>query len=198
MTTLSPEIVGSDAVRSVSVAGDKLTLLPDSDAILLLARLGCLSSLLNSPQQFSNEYSNAVREELMFRLSKPEWRSKLQPWLSYRWFERAVCADIDDFSRDVLSSRVVLGRINLDQLFAPHASWSDLVAISRRDVQNAVENFNRENDLADVLKSAYQSQRQLLLRELAVKFLPTIVLMASAAVALVMAFFVWRSLGTGG
>jgi hypothetical protein len=197
VTTHSPELLAGSEARSVQIADQAQTVQVDSSYLLLLSRLGCLSCLNENPSQFYDSFGAAVRNELSSSLSSGMPLRWLGMWWKYSSFKKSINEDVDDFTRDVLLSQQMLSNTSLRALFREDARWTLLQNRAQETILGKLSVLRGDEDLDTKLEQIFVQQRDTLAKEAVFKFLPTVVLLLSTLIALVMAVLVWRSLTVG-
>jgi len=197
VTAFSPELVVGAAGAEVVSKETALNSQPLATSLLVLARLGCLKTLVESPAGLNSSLAVSIRSELLNSLS---WSrlSLLGSWFSYSHFSRRIVDELDEGRRDVLATEFVLSQVSLEELLRSRQSWPALRLRIVEKASAAGVLHGREAGLATLLEKTFMQQRDALVKELLLKSLPTLVLLVSAAIAIVMALVFWRSLMTGG
>lgn len=197
MTLFSPEMTAGDGVRDGALVSESGRRNLDPVLIIVLARLGCLSGSFENPEKLVESFSVAVRDELGSATSIAQIRSRIGLWLGFRSFSKTLCSETDDFTRDVLMCRHVFSQTELAALFEEGASWAGIYKKSHQRLLDSLSSADAQGNLMSELSAAYKAQRDQIVREFVLKTLPTVVLVLSTLIAVVMAAVVWRSLFIG-
>ncbi len=197
MTTLSPEIPVGEQAHQFAVASANGIQSLNPLFIPVLLRLGCLSELNEGTDKLKLIFERSVRAELQACLTSGALWSRAGLWMGYTSFFKTLQDETDDLTRDVLTSRYVLSQTSAEALFATDVSWSRLSQSVQEQTAERLSDAEAQANLSVVLRNAYTQQRDAFVRELAVRALPTVVLVISTMIAIVMASFVWRSLFIG-
>ncbi|MFZ9519601.1 MAG: hypothetical protein ACO3A4_03910 [Silvanigrellaceae bacterium] len=197
MTTHSPELLAGTDSRVVQIANQAQTVQVDSHDLLLFSRLDCLSTLKENPTQFFEAFAEAVRNELAASLSSGELLQRLGLWWNFSSFKKTVHEDLDDFRRDVLLGQQVLSNTGINAIFQSDASWTLLQKRAQCAILDSLAGLPDDGDLDGKLQQIFVQQRDAMVKDTVLRFLPTIVLLMSTLIAMVMAILVWRSLSIG-
>lgn len=197
MTTLSPEIPVGEQAHQFAVASANGIQSLDPLFIPILLRLGCLSELNEGTDKLKLQFERSVRAELHACLTSGSFWSRKGLWMGYSSFLKTLQDETNVLTRDVLTSRYVLSQTSAEDLFAADASWSRLSQSVQERTAERLSDAEAQANLSEVLRTTYKLQRDAIVRELVVRALPTVVLVISTTIAIVMALFVWRSLFIG-
>lgn len=194
MTVLSPELMAGADARNAVVAFEADRQILDPGLVIVLARLNCLACLMENPTQLQKTFEAEIRAEFSYSLASNSWLKNLPLWWSFSSFQKKLRAQTDDFAKDVLMGEFILHNCQVDVLFDPETTWSQLYENGHKKLVEALAGLSSEESLQLSLERIYKNQRDLFVKELLVRVLPTVVLLTSTLIAVVMAAFVWRSL----
>lgn len=194
MTVLAPEIPARGEMRAGAAAPAAGRHLSAENITSVLLQLRCLHEAGSGINNLSEAFENSVAEELQGGLNFSEIWSRRGLWLGYSSFAEEILRGTGEDQRNLQYGRYVLSQIAIDDLFGDRANWQSI----SQSVQNAalkrISDADFEAQLHQMLPVAYSRQRAKALKQLALRTLPTLVLSVSTLIAVVMAFFVWRSL----
>ena len=149
---------------------------------------------MENPSQLQKTFEAEIRAEFLHSLSVNSWFKNLPLWWSFSSFQKMLRAQTDDFAKDVLMGEFILHNCQVEVLFDPETSWLQLYETGHKKLVDALAGLSSEESLQASLERIYKNQRDVFVKELLVKVLPTVVLLTSTLIAVIMAAFVWRSL----
>jgi len=199
VTTPSPEFrmnkIG-DSLVLTSTQGES-AVRTDRELLWVLARLGCLRSIFNEPEIFKKSFAQSIRRELQQSLSLGSSVRGLTLWWGYSSFLKAIKLQTPQSVHGVLLGEIVLNQVKFESLFAENADWSTLEQQAYERFFCFLKQLFGQKDIAQELSHIYRAERDACIKEIFIKVMPSIALMFSTLLAIVMAVIVWRSLNGG-
>jgi hypothetical protein len=198
VTVLSPEISAREQLRATTVATADGQLCPPEELLPVLIRLRCLDAARDGLQSVTDAFEAAAGAELQGALGLSELWKRRGLWFGYTSFVGTLLGETGDDERSLNYSRYVLSQLSVEELFEQSSSWQSLSRkVQRETLSRLVSEQSQFSQLSEMLFEAYRRQRSKTLRQMALRTFPTLVLMVSTLIAVVMAIFVWRSLFIG-
>lgn len=197
MTTSSPGLTHDNT--SVLTENENGATSADSRLFYLLLQLDCLPALFENSARLTLSVEQAMQSFLRESLSTHLFglAKQVRIWFSLSSFIESFSSPEERAVLELKMTQFILSKTSVVSLFEEDLSWSTLQSRTNHVLVKNLTELNAQEDLMQVFSRVFIAQRNTLIKEILLKALPSIVLLISTLIALVMAAIVGRSLIVG-